>query len=326
MRYPASEKLEIIKLVETSHLSVRRTLAQLGIPSSTFYRWYDQYRTGGPEVLEDRRPKPNRVWNRIPDEIRAQLLQLALDEPELSPRELAVRFTDQSGYFVSESSVYRLLKAHGLITSPAFVVIKAADAFKDKTTAPNQLWQTDFTYLKVTGWGWFYLSSVLDDFSRYIIAWKLCTTMKAGDVTDTLELALGASGCDQAKVVHRPRLLSDNGSSYISSELTAWLGARNMTHIRGAPYHPQTQGKIERWHQTLKNRILLENYYLPGDLETEIGAFINHYNHRRYHESLDNLTPADVYFGRGQTILLERERIKRQTIQQRRLQHRTAAA
>jgi transposase InsO family protein len=326
MRYPASEKLEIIQLVEQSHLSVRRTLAQFGIPSATFYRWYDRYRTGGPEALEDRRPKPNRVWNRIPDAIRAQLLQLALDEPERSPRELAVRFTDQAGYFVSEASVYRLLKAHDLITSPAFVVIKAADAFKDKTTAPNQLWQTDFTYLKVIGWGWFYLSTVLDDFSRYVLAWKLCTTMKAGDVTDTLELALKASGCDQAKVVHRPRLLSDHGSSYIAGDLASWLGDRNLTHIRGAPHHPQTQGKIERWHQTLKNSILLDNYYLPGDLETEIAAFVDHYNHRRYHESIDNLTPADVYFGRGQTILLQRERIKRQTIQQRRLQHRTAAA
>jgi hypothetical protein len=99
-----------------------------------------------------------------------------------------------------------------------------------------------------------------------------------------------------------------------------------MDHVRGAPYHPQTQGKIERWHQTLKNRILLENYYLPGDLEAEIGAFVADYNHRRYHESLGNLTPADVYFGRGHTILIERERIKRQTIANRRLLHRRQAA
>ena len=115
-------------------------------------------------------------------------------------------------YFVSEASVYRLLKAHDLIASPAYIVIKAADEFKDKTTAPNQLWQTDFTYLKVIGWGWFYLSTVLDDFSRYIIAWKLCTTMKAEDVTATLEMALDAAGLDKARVLHRPRLLSDNGS------------------------------------------------------------------------------------------------------------------
>ena len=215
---------------------------------------------------------------------------------------------------VSEASVYRLLKAHDLIASPAFIVMKAADEFKDKTTAPNQLWQTDFTYLKVIGWGWFYLSTVLDDFSRYIIAWKLCTTMKAEDVTATLEMALDASGLDKAKVLH------------VSDDLAKWMERHDMAHVRGAPYHPMTQGKIERWHQTLKNRILLENYYLPGDLQAQIEAFVADYNHRRYHESIDNLTPADVYFGRGQTILLQRERIKRQTITQRRLQHQWQAA
>ncbi len=190
MRYPASEKAEIIGLVEQSHLPVKRTLDTLGIPRTTFYRWYDQYQTGGVEALEDRSPKPGRVWNRIPDDVRDKIVDLALEEPELSPRELAVRFTDTQGYFVSEASVYRLLKALDLITSPAFVVIKAADEFTDKTTAPNQMWQTDFTYLKVIGWGWFYLSTILDDFSRYIIAWKLCTTMRVEDVTETLEAAL----------------------------------------------------------------------------------------------------------------------------------------
>jgi putative transposase len=326
MRYPASEKLEIIGIVERSHLPVRRTLKQLAIPRATFYRWYDLFQTVGPEALEDEKPRPGRVWNRIPDDVRGRLVDLALDEPELSPRELAVRFTETESYFVSEASVYRLLKAHDLITSPAFIVVKAAEEFKDKTTAPNQLWQTDFTYLKVIGWGWFYLSTVLDDFSRYIIAWKLCTTMRAEDVSATLDMALKASGCDCARVVHKPRLLSDNGSSYISGDLAQWLHGQGMDHVRGAPNHPQTQGKIERWHQTLKNRILLENYFLPGDLEAQIAAFVEHYNHRRYHESLDNLTPADVYFGRGQSILLTRERIKRTTIEQRRLQHRKAVA
>ena len=150
--------------------------------------------------------------------------------------------------------------------------------------------------------------------------------MKASDVTDTLELALQASGGDQVDVRHRPRLLSDNGASYIAGELAEWLDDKGMDHVRGAPYHPQTQGKIERWHQTLKNRILLENYFLPGDLKGQIEKFINHYNHHRYHESLQNLTPADVYFGRGQTILNQRERIKQNTIKQRRLQYRNQAA
>tara|TARA_B110000483_G_C17771076_1_gene379840 strand:- start:103 stop:555 length:453 start_codon:yes stop_codon:yes gene_type:complete len=150
--------------------------------------------------------------------------------------------------------------------------------------------------------------------------------MKAADVTDTLEMALETSGCDQTTVRHKPRLLSDNGSCYISGELAGWLSDQRMDHVRGAPFHPQTQGKIERWHQTMKNRVLLENYYLPGDLEQQIGAFVEYYNNERYHESLNNVTPADVYFGRDKSIIRERKKIKRNTINQRRLQHFKKAA
>ena len=103
------------------------------------------------------------------------------------------------------------------------------------------------------GWGWFYLSTILDDFSRYIVGWKLCTNMKIGDVTDTLNIALSASGCDSVKVGHKPRLLSDNGGCYIAEDLADWLKDRKMEQLNGAPGHPQTQGEIERWHQTLKN-------------------------------------------------------------------------
>ncbi len=326
MRYPASEKLEIISIVERSHLPAKQTLDMLGVPRPTFYRWYDRYLAHGEDGLVDRAPLPRLVWNRIPDKIRCELLDMALDETELSPRELAVRFTDTKGYFVSESSVYRLLKAHDLISSPAFIVMKAASEFKDKTTAINQMWQTYFTYFKIIGWGWMYLSTILDDYSRYIISWKLCSTMKTSDVTDTLNMALEASGCDQVNVVHKPRLLSDNGASYISGELADYIKGQGMSHVRGAPYHPQTQGKIERWHQTLKNRILLENSFLPSDLERQIESFVEYYNHERYHESLKNVTPADAYFGRAQSILNNRERIKQKTIEHRRLQYRKALA
>jgi putative transposase len=235
MRYSPSDKPEIIRVVEQSPLPTRRTLEKLGIPRSSFYRWYDRYQRSGPEALADRPSRPDRVWNRIPEAIRSQIVDLALVQPELSPRELAVRFTDEAEYFVSEASVYRLLKAHDLITSPTYIVIKAVEAFKDKTTAPNQLWQTDFTYLKITGWGWYYLSTVLDDFSRFIVAWKLCATMKANDVTATLDLALAASGLDQMTVVHRPRLLSDNGASYVAADLAQWLDRQEIEHVRSAP-------------------------------------------------------------------------------------------
>jgi len=191
-----------------------RRWTSLGIPRTRFYRWYDRYQIGGPQALEDQSPRPSRIWNRIPEDVRQSIVDLVLDVPELSPRELAVRFTDAENTLSQSLHVYRLLKSLDLITSPAFIVIKAADEFRDKTTAINQLWQTDFTYLKVIGWGWMYLSTILDDYLRYVIAWKLCTTMKTSDVTDTLELALQVSGCDKAHVAHKPRLLSDNGSSY----------------------------------------------------------------------------------------------------------------
>ena len=321
MRYPASEKLEIIRTVEGSHLPTKQTLDMLGIPRSTFYRWYDLYLEDGLDGLSDKSPSPKSVWNRIPDDHRDDLIEFALEHEALTSRELAVKYTDEKRYYVSESSAYRILKEADLITAPDYVVIKAAEEFKDKTTAINQMWQTDFTYFKIIGWGWYYLSTILDDYSRYIIAWKLCSTMRTSDVTETIELALAASGCDQAVVQHKPRLLSDNGSCYISGELAEWMQKQEMEHIRGAPFHPQTQGKIERWHQTMKNRILLENYYLPGNLEQQIGVFVDHYNNHRYHESLNNVTPADVYFGRDKDILREREKIKKQTIQYRRLQH-----
>ena len=150
--------------------------------------------------------------------------------------------------------------------------------------------------------------------------------MAAADVTATLNLALQASGLDEAPLDQCPRLLSDKGPSSVASELADWLEQQGMRHTRGKPYHPMTQGKIERWHLSLKSRILLANYYLPGDLERAVANFVEHYNHRRYHESLDNLTPADVYFGRGQGVLNERREIKRKTITERRKLHFAKAA
>jgi putative transposase len=326
MKYTQSEKMEIIRMVEESNLSARCTLRQIDISRSTFYEWYRRYQEDGYEGLAPKHRTPLQFWNAIPEWEKQRIVEIARQYPEKSCREVAFHITDKEGYFISESSVYRILKSHDLVTSPVYTVISAKDHFEHPTSRINEMWQTDFTYLKVTSWGWYYLLTVLDDYSRYIIAWKLCTTMRAKDVTETLKLALEASGCDHARVIHKPRLLSDNGSSYISGDLADWLKDQGMKHVRGAPYHPQTQGKIERWHQTLKNRILLENYYLPGDLEGQIGAFVDHYNNHRYHESLGNVTPADTYFRRDTAIIERRKRIKKLTIQNRRLNHQRQAA
>ena len=303
MRYSSADKYEIIQLVQHSALSVRQTLARLDIRKSTFYNWLKRYQENGVDGLEDKKPLPQAVWNRIADEHREAVIELALNKPDLSPRELAVSYTDENAYFISESSVYRLLKEQDLITSPAYILMEASDKFQSPTTRVNEMWQTDFTYFKIIGWGWYYLSTVLDDYTRFIVAWRLCTRMSARDVSDTLDDALDFTGLDRVKVNHKPRLLSDNGPCYISGELSDYLEENGMTHTRGRLYHPQTQGKIERWHRSMKNQILLNNYYLPSELHEHLQRFVSYYNHERYHESLNNLTPADVFYGRGSEIL-----------------------
>ena len=318
MRFTQQEKFEVIRLIEDSDLGVNRTLKELGIPKRTFYNWYGRYKDEGYDGLAPKSSSPHTQWNKIPDQIRNDIVDFALEIPELSPRELACRYTDSKGYFISESSVYRILKSRGLITSPAYVVMRADKEFKDKTSRPNQMWQTDFTYFKIIGWGWYYLSTILDDYSRYIIHWELCSTMKTDDVTRCLDQALINAGLNKDQM---PRLLSDNGSCYVSKDLSEYMEGIGMDHVRGRPMHPQTQGKIERWHRSLKNIIKLENYYLPGELEQNIKKFVDYYNDERYHESLQNVTPKDVYFGRQNEVLEKREDIKLITMKKRRKNH-----
>jgi transposase InsO family protein len=318
MRYTQGEKLEIIRLVEGSDLPVKTTLEQLQVSRASFYRWYRAYVDHGAEGLAPKPSSRRQFWNRIPDDERERVVEVALAKPELSARELAYHITDNEGYFISESSVYRILRAYDLVTSPAYIVMSAADSFKHKTRRVHELWQTDFTYFKIIGWGWYFLSTVLDDFSRYIISWSLRSSMSAEDVQETLDQALATTGLDHAQVRCRPRLLSDNGPCYVSKDLQAYLDARGMSHTRGAPYHPQTQGKIERYHRTMKNVVKLQNYYQKEELDRELTRFVDYYNNERVHESLDNVTPADVYLGRHQEILNARQLLKMQTLRRRR--------
>ena len=204
--------------------------------------------------------------------------------------------------------------------------MSAKDKFEHPTKRVNELWQTDFTYFKIMNWGWYYLSTILDDFSRCILAWKLTSTMNAMDVQETLEIALRKTGLDHVNVLLRPRLLSDNGSCYLSHDLENYLQRKHIEHTRGAPYHPMTQGKIERYHRSMKNVVKLQNYYSPEELERELTHFVEYYNNQRYHESLDNLTPMDVYTGKAKEVLAKRAEIKKRTLQTRRLQNLQAQA
>lgn len=321
MRYSQSEKMEVIRLVESSPLSIKQTLAELSINRSTFYDWYRRYQEEGYDGLANQYRPPQQFWNEIPPWEKERVVEIALEMPEKSPRELAWYITDKRGYYLSESTVYRILKAHDLVTSPVYNVITALDKFPQPTKTVHELWQTDFTYFKVVHWGWYYLATVIDDYSRFILAWRLCTGMSADDVKQTLNDAIAFTGIGHPTVLHRPRLLSDNGPCFVSKALKQYLDDEGIDHTRGKPYHPMTQGKIERYHRSMKNILLLENYYSPSELEHQIRLFVDHYNNHRYHEALNNVTPADVYYGRDIKVLQRRVQVKRRTMLMRRRQN-----
>jgi putative transposase len=145
--------------------------------------------------------------------------------------------------------------------------------------------------------------------------------MTASDVKENLDEAVSNTGVNHIQVQNRPRLLSDNGPCYISGEFKNYLEKQVMTHTRGARYHTMTQVKIERYHRSMKNIVKLQNYYFPWELEQELSRFVDYYNNHRYHESLNNVTPADVYFRRRLEILIKRDQIKRKTLAMRRKQN-----
>lgn len=316
MRLSANEKYEIIQEVTRSELGVKRTLQEYGISRSSFYKWYQSYLERGYDGLLPAKRTSNRQWNSIPESQKDLVTELALEHTELSSRELAFKITDEQNIYISESSVYRILKQRGLIPAPNHVLLEAADEFKNKTQFVHQMWQTDFTYFKIIGWGWYYLSTVLDDYSRYIIHWELCDSMKSKDVIRTVNTAIEKA---RLKTKQKPKLLSDNGPCYVSNDLKTYLKEElNMKQVHGKPMHPQTQGKIERYHRTMKNVVKLNHFYHPEELIDALKNFINNYNNSRYHESLNNLTPADVYYGRTDKILEKRALIKQQTLSKRR--------
>lgn len=326
----AEKKLEVLRAIESSALPTKEALARLDVPSSTYYRWRQRFRRKGKEGLRDRSPYKGWTWNQILPEERKKILEVALRVPQWSPREISCHITDRCGFTVSESTVYRVLKSEGLIKPLECKTFPAGPEFRVKTKGPNELWQTDATYMLVKNWCWYYLISVLDDFSRKILAWRLQVSMDAGAFSEVVERACEATGIDKVLIDHRPKLLTDRGPALISKPFGEYLEAKGLGHIFASPYHPQTNGKIERYHRSCKEQVTLLVWEVPGALEEEIGRFVAYYNSERYHEALGNVSPDDVYFGRRNMIWARRARLKEKTLTRRRYKNleisRTAGA
>tara|TARA_Y100000310_G_scaffold304917_1_gene344546 strand:+ start:73 stop:1041 length:969 start_codon:yes stop_codon:yes gene_type:complete len=314
----AAEKAEVLTKVASSPLPKRKVLRELGIPKSTYYRWLSHQDHQG---LEDHAGGGKPPWNRLTIQEVHYLLSAAREMPELSCRQLAAWITDNQGFSVSESTAYRILRREGLVKRPE-TRLAAGKEYHRKTTGPHQMWATDASYFRVVGWGYYYMVTVMDDYSRFILAHRLQRDMTADSFIEVVQEAVDRTGMDQVPVTDRTRLLSDNGPGYVSRAFRDYLGMVGIKHILATPFHPQTNGKLERYHQTLKRDVNQVPYELPRDLEAAIVVFVSYYNYRRYHKALGNVTPSDVLKGRRQEILQTRKEVKAQTIQRRRLYNR----
>jgi len=311
----AVDKAIILARVENKFRGKRQALMALGIPKSSYYRWR---RCDGLESHSGDRGRP---WNRITPEEESKILTVAREYTELSSRQLAVWITDNEGFAVSESTVYRILRKEGLVKRLE-VQLVAGKEYHAKTTRSHQMWATDASYFKVVGWGYYYLVTVMDDYSRFILSWKLQKDMSANSLIEVIQEAVDATGMTEVPVEDRTRLLSDNGAGYVSRSFRDYLHLVGIRHILAAPYHPQTNGKLERYHQSIKREVNQVPYELPGQLEMAIADFVDYYNYRRYHKALGNVMPADVLYDRREQILQRRKEVQIQTINRRRYYNR----
>lgn len=315
----ADEKLELLRAVQASGFKIDDALKILDIPRSTYFRWKAKFKKSGKAGLKDKSSAPKRQWNRLLPEEEKTIIDLASEHPAWSSRELSYHITDYLDFSVSEATVFRLLKENGMIQEQIVESFPAGKEYTLKPMEPNEQWQTDATYILVKNWGWFYLISVLDDFSRKILAWKLQNSMTANDFAEVIELACENSTLDTKDPFFRmPKLVSDRGPALISKDFGSYLEAKGIGHILASPYHPQTNGKIERYHKSLKGQLNLYTWDDPNKLKEEIGKYINYYNKKRYHESLGNVSPDDVYFGRRDSIIKKRRRKQMKTLERRR--------
>ena len=261
------ERQEVLAEVDGVRWGKRRQLRVLGVPKSTYYRWREQ-------AHGTRERRWRQAWNRLTSEEEAMVLAVAREMPEWRSRQLAAWLTDQRGLAVSESTVYRLLRREGLVKGVEYQ-LAASKEYHHKTTGPHQLWATDASYFRVVGWGYYYLVTVMDDFSRFILAHKLQEDMTTESLIEVVQETIDTTGMDDVPVQDRTKLLSDNGSGYVSRAFREYLQQVGIRHILASPYHPQTNGKLERYHRTLKTEVKQVPYEVVSDLEGAIGAFVD---------------------------------------------------
>lgn len=301
------ERREVLQQVESGELPVRRACKALGVGRSSFYRW--KRRT------EDRK-RQGPSWNALVDEERREILRVADEHPEWYSRQIAWWITDQGKFSVSESTVYRALKRAGKIVRRPEEPQRAGKEYTDKPKEIHQQWQTDFTDFFLPVWGWYHDGGVLDDVSRFMLNHQLQASERAEDAIEVFQGAEAFARKTHGYVARK--LVFDHGKCFEADKTLAHLADQNIIPIFARAHHPQTVGKLERLHRTMKEYVNLLVYEHPWELAEAIDRFYQFYNHERYHESLGNVTPADIYYGQAQARIERRKAVQARTKQERR--------
>ncbi len=307
---------DLIVKIEKQEGKKGEALRDLDIPRSTYYTWRKAYQSQGIEGVTKTKPSAKRIWNRLRAVEVEQVLEIARLTPELSPRLLAVKISDEEVFSVSESTVYRILRDNNLIAPRPLPEMPAEKQWRHKTAHPDELWQCDGTSLFVIGWGYYKLIPVEDDYSRKIIAHDLRPDETGFSVSDIMEMGIENARREGHLVAAMPKLYTDNGLGFASKVLAGYLDVHGIRHIFGTPYHPQGRGKIERFNRRIKEKLCLMVYCSPDELKKAIDEAIAIYN-ATPHEALNNVSPNDVYAGRKEAILQKRKEKKQLTMQRR---------
>jgi len=309
------EKAKLVEELSREPNLVKR-LGELGIASSTYYGWKRRLKARGIEAFIAESSAPKRVWNRLRQTERDLIEREGRKFTELSPRLLAIMLTEQHGVAVSESTVYRVLKAKGLVRQRPLDQRPAAKVWKKPTKAVDEIWQLDATNFFVPDFGYYKGIPVIDDHSRKLLACPVRPDESGQSASDAVEMALETARSEGHAIDERPTLLTDNGAGFAGEVMAKYLRARGVKHIFGAPYHPQTQGKVERFNRTMKEKVNLWVYGTPETLQAAIDKMIEEYNETP-HEALKNVCPNDVYAGKQDEVLERRAEIKLETLARR---------
>ena len=316
--FNAEQKRQLMEIVEKSTLTIKRTCVILRLNPGRYYDWQRRYAKNGMEGLKNHKSSPKSCPHTLLEEEKELIIEYALKHPDIRHRKLAHKMQNDNIAFVSPSSVYRVLKANDLISEKEYNKERQKADGKIKVSEPHQVWHTDITYIPVKD-GHAYLISVLDDYSRFVVHSELSRTMTSDDMKRVLSKALHKADLYEKSADERPALVSDNGTQLISNSFTEFLKEWDIQHRRIAVRHPESNGKIEVLHKTIKheNVYTKERYESFYEAERDINSFLLKYNYDRLHQGINFVTPYEKYSGQAEQIIKKRKERHKKAFERR---------